>query len=102
MHTYDPNTLTYMWYFLGYNVYDKPLFAGSSANTIYRPKKAQAEIDDDMAANAVDALLKAKPHKGFKGADEAARSVRPGPRCSHHHPPSASPVLSSTVSHVAN
>ncbi|RKP20610.1 hypothetical protein ROZALSC1DRAFT_27920 [Rozella allomycis CSF55] len=57
-----------------YDLYDKPLFKGSSANLIYRPKKSN--VDDEIAGTsaAVDALLdtaRFKPQKGFAGTEEA-------------------------------
>lgn len=60
-----------------YNLYDKPLFAGGSASTIYRPGRAG---DDSMAAvsgvkeEAFERLLGegGGPHKGFSGADGGA------------------------------
>jgi len=69
----------------GYNVYDKPLFKGSSANYIYRPSQsAMQDLADDAEAagadgqEAVTKLLeknsstsKFKPDRGFKGSDKA-------------------------------
>jgi len=54
----------------GYNIYSKPLFQGSSANVVYRPKKGDDENyggQEDM-----DKLLdttKFKPDKDFSGVD---------------------------------
>ncbi|KAJ3103788.1 SNW domain-containing protein 1 [Phlyctochytrium bullatum] len=57
-----------------YDLYDKPLFTGSSANTIYRPKRPTDGEDADGARGYdrehVDRLLKNAPHRGFQGTEE--------------------------------
>ncbi|KND00868.1 mRNA splicing protein PRP45 [Spizellomyces punctatus DAOM BR117] len=59
-----------------YNLYDKPLFQGSSANAIYRPKKAEEAVGG-VAAEKIEKMLgESGPHRGFQGADGA---VRDGP-----------------------
>lgn len=57
-----------------YNVYDKPLFRGSSASQIYRPKK---DADSEAYGNEeeVKSLLeksagKFQPDRGFQGAEK--------------------------------
>jgi len=53
-----------------YNVYSKPLFGGSSANVMYRPKKGAEET----AAEDMDKLLKTnkfRPDKEFQGVDRS-------------------------------
>ena len=47
-----------------YAIYDKPLFAGSSANLLYRAKNNE----DSGDIQGIERLLEA-PHQGFKGAD---------------------------------
>jgi SNW domain-containing protein 1 len=61
-----------------YSLYDKPLFNGSSANTIYRPKKQETEIANGVSTEKITGLLNQKPHKGFSGTDQEA-SIRSGP-----------------------
>jgi len=66
-----------------YNVYDKPLFKGSSANYIYRPSQsAMQDLADDAEAAGADgkevqnllekgsSTSKFKPDRGFKGSDK--------------------------------
>ncbi|KAJ3093320.1 SNW domain-containing protein 1, partial [Physocladia obscura] len=72
-----------------YNLYDKPLFSGSSAAAIYRPKKALDEHQDaipgvrtDRIERIVDgASMSRGPHKGFQGTEggSAGGSGRDGP-----------------------
>jgi hypothetical protein len=54
-------------------VYDKPLFAGSSANQIYRPRFQQSEGDmygnEDRAQQAEPSTAKFKPDRDFSGVD---------------------------------
>eukprot|EP00026_Physarum_polycephalum_P004665 Phypoly_transcript_04687.p1 GENE.Phypoly_transcript_04687~~Phypoly_transcript_04687.p1 ORF type:complete len:558 (+),score=113.10 Phypoly_transcript_04687:270-1943(+) len=53
-----------------YNVYSKPLFGGSSANVMYRPKKGAEE----SAAEDMDKILKTnkfRPDKEFEGVDRS-------------------------------
>ncbi|KAJ3019508.1 UNVERIFIED_CONTAM: Puff-specific protein Bx42 [Siphonaria sp. JEL0065] len=74
-----------------YNLYDKPLFAGSSANAIYRPKKAVDDHQDAIPGVRTDRIerivenggqdggsMSRGPHKGFKGTDGPSGS-RDGP-----------------------
>ena len=65
-----------------YNLYDKPLFNGSSSAAIYRPKRAEeGSVVGGVAQDKIDKILgDAKPHRGFKGADADERdAVRDGP-----------------------
>eukprot|EP01112_Ceratiomyxa_fruticulosa_P019636 TRINITY_DN6474_c0_g1_i1.p1 TRINITY_DN6474_c0_g1~~TRINITY_DN6474_c0_g1_i1.p1 ORF type:complete len:637 (-),score=177.05 TRINITY_DN6474_c0_g1_i1:90-2000(-) len=58
-----------------YNLYSKPLFQGSSANLVYRPKKTQ-EYEEET----IEGVLKTarfKPDRDFEGVD---RSKSNGPR----------------------
>eukprot|EP00013_Stygamoeba_regulata_P010703 CAMPEP_0177675010 /NCGR_PEP_ID=MMETSP0447-20121125/26930_1 /TAXON_ID=0 /ORGANISM="Stygamoeba regulata, Strain BSH-02190019" /LENGTH=566 /DNA_ID=CAMNT_0019183283 /DNA_START=89 /DNA_END=1789 /DNA_ORIENTATION=+ len=59
-----------------YSVYDKALFAGSSANMLYRPNPSI-----DAENYGVDDVLKAdrfkKPHRGFDGTEQQEKT---GPR----------------------
>ncbi len=62
-----------------YNVYDKPLFHGSSANVLYRPKKA---MDDEVYGgrdfdNRLADTDRFKPDRDFSGVD---RTKKAGPR----------------------
>ncbi|KAJ3108475.1 mRNA splicing protein [Phlyctochytrium planicorne] len=55
-----------------YDLYDKPLFTGSSANAIYRPKKGGTQDEDDARGydkDAMERILKKAPHKGFQGTE---------------------------------
>ncbi|KAL6057897.1 SNW domain-containing protein 1 [Balamuthia mandrillaris] len=66
-----------------YNVYDKPLFKGTSNNFIYRPKKG----DEDTYGSAEDLerlkdTSRFKPDRGFSGvdrADQQQQGQRSGP-----------------------
>ncbi|KAJ3006580.1 SNW domain-containing protein 1 [Thoreauomyces humboldtii] len=60
-----------------YDLYDKPLFQGSTANAIYRPKKAE-ETATSVAADKLERMIgdKAGPSRGFQGAEG---EVRDGP-----------------------
>ncbi len=66
-----------VWCIAGYDVYDKALFKGSSANAIYKPSKSVA--DEDAAGDAVvNAILestsstaKFKADREFKGTERA-------------------------------
>lgn len=60
-----------------YDLYDKPLFSGSSANAIYRPKKQDVEIVSGVATEKITSLL-SKPHRGFEGTD-STEAIRSGP-----------------------
>jgi SNW domain-containing protein 1 len=66
-----------------YNIYDKPLMSGSSANQLYRPNKERiAEFQDDMEMDAVETTASAsdtsrfKADKGFEGAQSSSSSAR--------------------------
>lgn len=54
-----------------YNIYSKPLFQGSSANQIYRPKKKDDEENygGEEDYNKLLDTTKFKPDKGFSGTD---------------------------------
>jgi SNW domain-containing protein 1 len=52
-----------------YSIYDKPLFNGSSANTIYRPKKSESSTIGGIQSEKINDLLTKGPHNGFQGAD---------------------------------
>ena len=63
-----------------YNLYDKPLFTGSSAAAIYRPKRTESEMVGGVAADKIEKIIgDGKPHKGFQGADYDADISRDGP-----------------------
>lgn len=54
-----------------YNIFDKPLFQGSSANQLYRPKKGG---DEEVYGGDVQNVLKTarfKPDKDFSGVDRS-------------------------------
>eukprot|EP00298_Acanthocystis_sp_HF-20_P001916 c12402_g1_i1.p1 GENE.c12402_g1_i1~~c12402_g1_i1.p1 ORF type:complete len:596 (-),score=311.56 c12402_g1_i1:8-1756(-) len=64
-----------------YNIYDKPLMSGSSANQLYRPNKATISDLQDDEDPLVNSLLssdtsKFKPDKGFKGAQSSSSSSK--------------------------
>lgn len=62
-----------------YNIYDKPLFAERSSNSIYRPKKIVS--DDNYDIEAIEKIVSNKTggegSRGFKGTD--GTSQRSGP-----------------------
>ncbi|KXS15342.1 hypothetical protein M427DRAFT_32319 [Gonapodya prolifera JEL478] len=62
-----------------YGLYDKPLFAGSSANVIYKaPRTGASKHDDDfggMDVSEMEKLATGKPTRGFKGAEGQASDV---------------------------
>ncbi|KAG4105458.1 hypothetical protein H8356DRAFT_1634830 [Neocallimastix lanati (nom. inval.)] len=62
-----------------YNIYDKPLFAERSSNTIYRPKKTVSDENYDTEAieKIVSNKIGGEGSRGFKGAD--VNSDRSGP-----------------------
>ncbi|KAL2915865.1 mRNA splicing protein [Polyrhizophydium stewartii] len=67
-----------------YGLYDKPLFQGSSAAAIYRPKRVESEVAAGVHTDKIERLLGDQaPHKGFKGAEGggpgASGSLRDGP-----------------------
>ncbi|KAJ3083252.1 mRNA splicing protein [Rhizoclosmatium hyalinum] len=75
-----------------YGIYDKPLFAGSSANAIYRPKKAMDDHQDHVPGVRTDRIerivdgggggegsMSRGPHRGFKGTEGGVGGSRDGP-----------------------
>lgn len=59
-----------------YNLYDKPLFAGSSASMIYRPSRAESgrETYGGVDMDGVEKMVSGSaPARGFQGADSAER-----------------------------
>eukprot|EP01111_Echinosteliopsis_oligospora_P008966 TRINITY_DN2538_c0_g1_i1.p1 TRINITY_DN2538_c0_g1~~TRINITY_DN2538_c0_g1_i1.p1 ORF type:complete len:580 (-),score=210.13 TRINITY_DN2538_c0_g1_i1:94-1833(-) len=59
-----------------YNLYSKPLFASSTANAMYRPRKNQEDFGDEQ----MDQILstnKFRPDKGFQGATSGNSSSDP-------------------------
>ncbi|KAJ3085800.1 SNW domain-containing protein 1, partial [Quaeritorhiza haematococci] len=63
-----------------YNIYDKPLFAGSSSAQIYRPRKAEEDVVGGVRTDAIDKILGGSaPHRGFKGAEGGSGAARDGP-----------------------
>ena len=58
-----------------YNLYDKPLFSGSSAAQIYRP--TQKAVQDHLVSEETMNNLLAQPTKGFSGA--SGGEIRAGP-----------------------
>jgi SNW domain-containing protein 1 len=61
-----------------YNLYDKALFNGSSANTIYRPKRGQEDFAEGVSKEKITGLLNQQPHRGFSGTD-SGEALRSGP-----------------------
>eukprot|EP00010_Vexillifera_abyssalis_P002519 CAMPEP_0201553552 /NCGR_PEP_ID=MMETSP0173_2-20130828/30451_1 /ASSEMBLY_ACC=CAM_ASM_000268 /TAXON_ID=218659 /ORGANISM="Vexillifera sp., Strain DIVA3 564/2" /LENGTH=459 /DNA_ID=CAMNT_0047964403 /DNA_START=30 /DNA_END=1406 /DNA_ORIENTATION=+ len=65
----------------GYNIYEKPLFKGSSANQIYRP--SESNKDDQYGSkqdlNALKDTSRFRPDQGFSGAETDQQSRRSGP-----------------------
>eukprot|EP01097_Dermamoeba_algensis_P011340 TRINITY_DN8777_c0_g1_i1.p1 TRINITY_DN8777_c0_g1~~TRINITY_DN8777_c0_g1_i1.p1 ORF type:complete len:307 (-),score=87.79 TRINITY_DN8777_c0_g1_i1:32-952(-) len=58
-----------------YNVYDKPLFHGSSANSLYCPKKGDSEV---YGSDSIEGILRTdrfKPDRDFDGVDRSKPSV---------------------------
>lgn len=57
-----------------YNVYDKPLFKGSSANQIYRPKASKEVLGDNIEdiVEAGEKRFSKKPHRGFKAGNDGS------------------------------
>ena len=65
-----------------YSMYDKPLFQGSAANAVYRPKRADAEVAAGIHTDKIERLLgnSGGPSRGFQGADQTSESaIRDGP-----------------------
>jgi SNW domain-containing protein 1 len=61
-----------------YSLYDKPLFSGSSAAAIYRPKRSEEASLGGVSADRIEKIVGGgKPHKGFKGAESTAASDAP-------------------------
>lgn len=63
-------------YFLNaaYDTYDKPLFRGSSANAIYRPKAVDTDTygGDEVKSLIEKSTTKFTADRGFKGAEKGA------------------------------
>jgi SNW domain-containing protein 1 len=64
-----------------YNVYSKPLFTGSSANVLYRPKKNEEDWGGEEDMKKILDTSKFKPDKDFTGVDreKAKREGRSAP-----------------------
>lgn len=66
-----------------YSAYDKPLFAGSSANQIYRPKRFEQEEYGGVSGVDTEGIEKMiggqGPSRGFKGAEGGTNVARDGP-----------------------
>ncbi|KAJ3293162.1 mRNA splicing protein [Borealophlyctis nickersoniae] len=65
-----------------YNLYDKPLFSGSSAASIYRPKRGgEEEAVQGVSSERIERLLgEGGPHRGFAGAEGGpSNGTRDGP-----------------------
>jgi len=69
-----------------YDLYDKPLFKGSSASYLYRPKSDAGDLlaDDESAERNVAKLIassttKFQPDKGFRGAERTEAGGRSKP-----------------------
>ncbi|KAI9205632.1 SKIP/SNW domain-containing protein [Polychytrium aggregatum] len=64
-----------------YNIYDKPLFSGTSAQSIYRPTKvADDEVLPGVSTAGIEKLLSSsEPARGFKGAEGSGGSGVSGP-----------------------
>lgn len=58
-----------------YNVFDKPLFKGSSANTLYRPKASEQFDESEMAKLVEKSAKKFAPDRGFDGAERSAAAT---------------------------
>eukprot|EP00842_Homolaphlyctis_polyrhiza_P005579 jgi/Hompol1/6021/HPOL_000891-RA len=55
-----------------YGLYDKPLFQGSSASAIYRPKRAETQAVPGVHTERLEGLLGDNaPHKAFQGTERA-------------------------------
>lgn len=64
-----------------YNIYDKALFAQSSAGAVYRPKRSDTDGwggDEDAVAAQVAKGARFKPDKGFAGAEGGGGGGRDG------------------------
>lgn len=62
-----------------YNLYDKPLFSGSSANTIYRPKQFGAGAGDEDV-DKITRIVGQQQSRGFQGTEGGdSRTARDGP-----------------------
>jgi SNW domain-containing protein 1 len=57
-----------------YSVYSKPLFSGSSANILYRPKKSDGDAYGDQDLDSLVNTGKFKPDKDFDGVDRSKPS----------------------------
>lgn len=62
-----------------YNIYDKPLFSGTSANSIYRPKKIVSDnaYESEAIEKIISNKIEGEGSYGFKGAD--SNHARDGP-----------------------
>lgn len=54
-----------------YNIYSKPLFGGSSANVMYRPRKGEEDWGNEEDVTKLLATNKFKPDKDFSGVDRS-------------------------------
>jgi len=67
-----------------YNIYDKPLFAGSSANMVYRPKKLEKE-STGVETEALEGMISSgagvggNGSRGFQGTEGGESIERSGP-----------------------
>lgn len=57
-----------------YNIYSKPLFGGSTANVMYRPRKNEEDWGNEDDVNKLLATNKFKPDKDFSGVDRSKAS----------------------------
>lgn len=59
-----------------YNIYSKPLFQGSSANVLYRPRK---DVDSDTygggAPSSDEKGGRFRPDRGFEGTSASSSAV---------------------------
>lgn len=62
-----------------YNVYNKPLFQASSANAVYRPKKATDEeaYGGEADFQKLQDTSKFQPDKGFTGTEKREKGLQP-------------------------
>ncbi|KAI9020396.1 SKIP/SNW domain-containing protein [Hyaloraphidium curvatum] len=63
----------------GYNLYDKPLFAGSSASVIYKPPKATSDRETygGVDMDGVEKMVRSgAPARGFQGTEGSANADR--------------------------
>eukprot|EP01090_Pellita_catalonica_P003536 TRINITY_DN13204_c0_g1_i1.p1 TRINITY_DN13204_c0_g1~~TRINITY_DN13204_c0_g1_i1.p1 ORF type:complete len:639 (+),score=134.32 TRINITY_DN13204_c0_g1_i1:36-1952(+) len=62
-----------------YNIYDKPLFEGSSANTLFRPRTGDGDVYGQQSAEDIINTDRFKPDRDFSGVDRSQQSKRSGP-----------------------